>query len=117
MLLTLFFFQRLIFYLNKSNLVDKNVIERILGTTDEEFPELQPDIPKKIGTRVLGELATNISTKSMETVVMGWLGITSEEVNEKRCDSFRGSWLFNLAILEIYTTRDNSSLEVMTTFI
>ena len=84
-----------------------------MGTTDKEFKKLQPEIPKTISTQVLGELASAISTTAMETVVMGWLGITDQEVNEKRFYSFRRSWLFNLAILELYTTKDNTSLKVM----
>ena len=84
-----------------------------MGTTDKEFKKLQPEIPKTISTQVLGELASAISTTGMETVALGWLGITDQEVNEKRFNSFRRSWLFNLAILELYTTKDNTSLKVM----
>ena len=84
-----------------------------MGTTDKEFKKLQPEIPKTISTQVLGELASAISTTAMETVALGWLGITDQEVNEKRFNSFRRSWLFNLAILELYTTKDKASLKVM----
>ena len=104
--------QRLIFYLNDSGLVDQNIIKQILGTTDKQFDRLQPEFQKTISTQVLGELASEISTSSMETVALGWLGLSNGEVKATKYDSFRKSWLFNLGILELYSTKPYSSLQV-----
>ena len=106
------FLQRLIFYLNASGLVDQNIIRQILGTTDKQFEKLQPEFQKTISTRVLGELASIISTSAMETVALGWLELSNGEVKATKYDSFRKSWLFNLGILELYATKPNSSLQV-----
>ena len=85
--------QRLIFYLNDSGLVDQSIIKQILDTTDKQFDRLQPEIQKTISTQVLRELASEISTSSMETRALGWLGLSNGEVKATKYDSFRKSWL------------------------
>ena len=84
-----------------------------MGATDKEFDVLRTEFPETISTRVLGKLASAIPVTAMESVVMGWLGITHPEVKEKRFNSRRSGWLFNLTILDLYTTKDGAGLEVM----
>ena len=95
-----------------SQLVDPYGLEEALGDGNQKsYPRLLPKTKKKIRTRILGKLA-NFSTTNVESVALSGLEVDFEEIDEKRFNASRSSWLFNLAIFVDYAKKPESSCEV-----
>ena len=95
-----------------SRLVDPYDLEDVLGDGgDQTFPRLQPKKKKKFRTRMLGKLAY-FSITDLESFALSDLEVDFEEIDEKRFNSSRSSWLFNLAVFDAYAKKSNSSPQV-----
>ena len=91
--------------------MDPYGLEDALGDGNQSYPRLLPKTKKKIRTRILGKLA-NLSTTNVESVALSGLEVDFEEIDEKRFNASRSSWLFNLAIFVAYANKPKSSCEV-----